>query len=73
MNAIIIAAGQGTRLKPITNTIPKPMIKVFGKPMIENNIEFLIEAGEVERKLLMLMPLLYPDRMRSLQLISSRR
>ena len=45
MNAIIIAAGMGTRLRPLTLSIPKPLIKVFGKPMIERNVEFLLEKG----------------------------
>ena len=45
MNAIIIAAGMGTRLRPLTLSTPKPLIKIFGKPMIERNIEFLLEKG----------------------------
>ena len=34
MNAIIIAAGMGTRLNPITLSTPKPLVQIFGKPMI---------------------------------------
>ena len=45
MNAIIIAAGMGTRLRPLTLSTPKPLIKIFEKPMIERNIEFLLEKG----------------------------
>lgn len=45
MNAIIIAAGMGTRLRPLTLSTPKPLIKIFGKPLIERNIEFLLEKG----------------------------
>lgn len=45
MNAIIIAAGMGTRLRPLTLSTPKPLIKIFGKPMIERNVEFLLERG----------------------------
>lgn len=41
--AIILAAGIGMRMKPITNTIPKPLIKIKGKPMIESIIESLIK------------------------------
>lgn len=39
MKAIILAAGEGTRLRPFSNTKPKPMIKIFGKPILEHNIE----------------------------------
>ncbi|WP_338964229.1 sugar phosphate nucleotidyltransferase [Fusobacterium nucleatum] len=35
MNAIIIAAGMGMRLNPLTLSTPKPLVKIFGKPMIE--------------------------------------
>ena len=45
MNAIIIAAGMGTRLNPLTLSIPKPLVKIFGKPMIEKNIEYLLQEG----------------------------
>ncbi|MDQ7008749.1 MAG: sugar phosphate nucleotidyltransferase [Candidatus Gracilibacteria bacterium] len=39
MKAIILAAGRGTRLKPLTDTIPKPMICIAGKPIIEYTLE----------------------------------
>lgn len=39
--AILIAAGKGERLRPLTAHCPKPLIKVFGKPMIETMIEGL--------------------------------
>lgn len=45
MNAIIIAAGTGSRLRPLTYDIPKPLINVLGKPMLERNIEYLIESN----------------------------
>lgn len=45
MNAIILAAGMGTRLRPLTNFTPKPLIEVNKKPMLENSIEYLIEKG----------------------------
>ncbi|UUD35520.1 aminotransferase class V-fold PLP-dependent enzyme [Mycoplasmopsis caviae] len=44
-NAIIFAAGKGTRMSPLTQYTPKPLIKVFGEHMIERNIKFLIESG----------------------------
>jgi len=43
--AMILAAGFGTRLRPLTDTIPKPLIPYNGKPMIENAISKLVSAG----------------------------
>lgn len=45
MNAIILAAGMGTRLRPLTNNIPKCLVNVCGVPMVEQQIKFLHEAG----------------------------
>lgn len=45
MNAIIIAAGIGSRLRPLTYDTPKPLVNVLGKPMLERNIEYLIESN----------------------------
>ncbi len=39
MKAIILRAWEGSRLRPITDTTPKPMIKIFWKPILEHNIE----------------------------------
>ena len=39
MKGMILAAGQGTRVKPITQVIPKPMIPILGKPVMESMIE----------------------------------
>ena len=43
--AILMAAGLGTRMLPLTNTVPKPLIKVNGKPMIETVIDGLKNRG----------------------------
>lgn len=45
MKAIILAAGLGTRLRPLTNEIPKCLVPVCGTPMVERQIQFLHEAG----------------------------
>jgi len=45
MRAIILAAGMGTRLRPLTNDTPKSLVKVAGEPMAERQIRFLKEKG----------------------------
>ena len=40
-NAILMASGLGTRLRPLTESTPKPLVEVHGKPMIETIIESL--------------------------------
>ncbi|HUY01494.1 MAG TPA: sugar phosphate nucleotidyltransferase [Candidatus Deferrimicrobium sp.] len=45
MNAIILAAGLGIRLSQLTNAIPKPLLPIKGKPIIEYQIKFLKEMG----------------------------
>ncbi|WP_304412647.1 N-acetylmuramate alpha-1-phosphate uridylyltransferase MurU [Thiomicrorhabdus sp. Milos-T2] len=45
IKAMILAAGRGKRLRPITDTTPKPLVPVCGKPLIEYHIEKLAKAG----------------------------
>jgi histidinol-phosphate phosphatase family protein len=43
--AVILAGGRGTRLKPLTDKVPKPMVEFHGKPFLEYLIENLREQG----------------------------
>ncbi len=45
MKAMILAAGFGERLRPLTETTPKPLLKVGNKPLIQYHIENLASAG----------------------------
>lgn len=45
MNAIILAAGLGSRLRPLTDDRPKCLVSVLGTPMVEQQIRFLHEVG----------------------------
>lgn len=43
--AVLLAAGRGTRMKELTNDLPKPMLEVRGKPILQHIIEGLRNAG----------------------------
>jgi N-acetyl-alpha-D-muramate 1-phosphate uridylyltransferase len=47
-NAMILAAGRGERMRPVTDHTPKPLLEVRGKPLIQYHIERLAHAGIVE-------------------------
>src|SRR6185369_4438478 len=48
MKAVILAAGKGTRMRELTNELPKPMLRVQGKPILEHIITGIIAAGVKE-------------------------
>ncbi|HIJ97921.1 TPA: NTP transferase domain-containing protein, partial [archaeon] len=45
MQAVILAGGLGTRLRPLTYETPKPMVNVLGKPFLEHLVGMLKEKG----------------------------
>jgi NDP-sugar pyrophosphorylase family protein len=45
MKAVVLAAGKGTRLRPLTDEMPKVMVPIAGKPILEHHVEHLAEAG----------------------------
>jgi len=48
MKAMIFAAGRGERMRPLTDTCPKPLLKVRGRPLIEWHVLNLVRAGFTE-------------------------
>ena len=47
MKAVILAAGKGTRMKELTNEVPKPMLRVKGKPILHLILEGLRDAANI--------------------------
>ena len=48
MQVMILAAGRGERMRPLTNSTPKPLLKAAGKSLIARTIEQLVSAGFTE-------------------------
>ncbi|EQD69361.1 nucleotidyl transferase, partial [mine drainage metagenome] len=45
MRALLLAAGRGERMRPLTDTTPKPLLQLAGKPLIVYHLERLAAAG----------------------------
>src|SRR6478735_5608370 len=45
MRAMVLAAGLGTRLRPITYAVPKPMVPVLNRPVMEHSVRLLVRHG----------------------------
>ena len=48
MKAMVLAAGEGRRMRPLTDVTPKPLLTVAGRPLIEHHIVGLRDAGVTE-------------------------
>src|SRR5436853_3735102 len=45
MKAVVLAAGEGTRMRPLTANLPKPLLPVAGKPFLRHTLEALRAGG----------------------------
>ena len=73
MKAIVMAGGEGSRLRPLTCTVPKPMVRVLGKPILAYIFDLLLRHGAEEAAVTLgylpeVIPAAFPDGYRSLPL-----
>ena len=45
LKAVVLVGGEGTRLRPLTNSLPKPMVPVLNRPFLEHTIVYLKKYG----------------------------
>ena len=50
MKAMILAAGKGTRVRPLTYEVPKPMVPILGKPVMEYLVEELSRTATLSQQ-----------------------
>ena len=48
MKAVVLVGGEGTRLRPLTTTIPKPLLPIAGQPFLERQLTWLAQHGVTE-------------------------
>jgi len=51
MRALLLAAGLGTRLRPLTNSVPKCLVPILGKPLLGYWFDLLLSNGDIEKLL----------------------
>ena len=64
MKAMVLAAGQGTRLRPITDSLPKALVPVAGRPMVQHTLAAFAAVPRIVRTLVVVAPgdrFLQPD------------
>ena len=52
MRALLLAAGIGSRLRPVTDTLPKCLVPIHGRPLLDYWLELLFQSGAIERALI---------------------
>ena len=49
MRAVVMAGGEGTRLRPLTTNVPKPLLPVVGEPIMGHLLRLLTSTGSTRR------------------------